>query len=324
MRKVILDVDTGSDDAVAVITAGLSKDIDLVALCSVFGNLPVETTTNNTLRVASAFGIDVPVYKGCERPLVKDLVEDYPPKRLRKLVDENGNPLRMHTPDMGLPETDKKAEEKPAAVFYVDYLRNATEKVTVVLVGPLTNFALALRIDPAIIRNVEEVVIMGGGNRFANARPCAEANIWNDPDAAQIILNCGAKVTFVPLDATHKAYITLDDCKKMRELNTPASNFCAAQIEQRIKVHTLTQPLEVPDSAAVHDPLCIAYLIDPTVLTDLREVQMYVGQGGPGEGQTIIDQRYYTLEKNCYFAFNADRDRFAEILLQTLREGAER
>ena len=319
MRKIILDVDTGSDDAVAVITAGLSDKIDLVALCSVFGNLPVETTTDNTLRVISAFGIDVPVYKGCDRPLVKDLVDDYPPKKRRNLTDEKGRPLAMHTPQMGLPATDRKAEDMPAAIFYVDYLRKAREKVTVVLVGPLTNFALALRIDPTIVRNVEEVVIMGGGRRFANARPCAEANIWNDPDAAQIVLNCGTRVTFVPLDATHQAYITIDDCRKLRELNNPAADFCAEQIEQRIKVHTLTQPLEVENSAAVHDPLCIAYLIDPSVLNDLREVRVEVGQGGPGEGETIVDQRYYTLDKNCFFAFNADRDRFAEILIDTLR-----
>ncbi|MBO4218889.1 MAG: nucleoside hydrolase [Erysipelotrichaceae bacterium] len=318
MRKVILDVDTGSDDAVAIVTAGFSPDIELIALCTVWGNLPIEVTTDNTLRVVSAFGLDVPVYRGCDRPLVKDLLKDYPPKKLRRLTDENGQPLAMHTPNMGLPPTDRQMEDLPAAMFYVDYLRKAREKVTVVLVGPLTNFALALRIDPGIIENVEEVVIMGGGHDFANARPCAEANIWNDPEAAQIVLECGGRVVFVPLDATHRAYITIDDCRRMRQIGSPAAVFCAEQITQRIKVHTLTQPLEAPDSAAVHDPLAIAYLIDPQVLSDLRNVHMSIGQGGPGEGQTIIDSRYYTQKKNCWFAFNGDRDRFAEILLSVL------
>lgn len=318
MRKVILDVDTGSDDAVAIVTAAFTKEVDLVALCSVWGNLPIDVTTDNTLRVVSAFDINVPVYRGCARPLVKDLVADYPPKKIRKLVDENGRPLSMHTPNMGLPETDRKAEDLPAAMFYVDYLRKADEKVTVVLVGPLTNFALALRIDERIIDKVEEVIVMGGGHHFANARPCAEANIWNDPEAAQIVLESGCKVTFVPLDATHQAYITWDDCVRMRKIGSPASVFCAEQIEQRIRVHSLTQPLEVPDSAAVHDPLCIAYIIDPSVLNDLRHVHMYVGQGGPGEGQTIVDGRYYTQKKNCWFAFNGDRDRFADILIRVL------
>ena len=82
--------------------------------------------------------------------------------------------------------------------------------------------------------------------------------------------------------------------------------------------------VQVPDSAAVHDPMCIAYLIDPAVLNDLRHVHVCIGQGGPGEGQTIVDQRYYTREKNCWFAFNADRDLFAGILIDTLRKAAER
>lgn len=312
--KVILDVDTGSDDAVAIITAVLSPDIDLVALCTVWGNKEIDKTTENTLSLVSALGVDVPVYKGCDTAMVKYLTQDFVPNKKRPVVMHEGKPFTMHSDSLGLPETDRKEEDMPAAMFYVDYLRKATEPVTLVPVGPLTNLGLAFRIAPDIVKNVEQIVIMGGGSKMTNCNAWSESNIWHDPEAAQIVTNCGAKVVYMPLDATHAACITLDDCKRFREINTFASNFAAGQCEQRIIVHNAQQPLDVPDAAAVHDALCVAYLIDPTVITDLRHVHLEIGLGGYGEGQTIVDQRHYPLERNAYFAFNADRFKFVDIL----------
>ena len=316
-RKVILDVDTGSDDAVALCTAALSPDLELVAACSVWGNLPIENTTDNTLRLFDALGIDVPVYRGADTAMTKYLCEDYVEYdtwKNRPKAMKNGKEVRMHGAHLPIAPTKRKAEDMPAACFYVDYLRKTKEKVTLIPVGPLTNLGLALRIAPDIVNNIEEIVVMGGGSKITNHDPWSESNIMHDPEAAQIVATCGARVVWVPLDATHRAVITDDDCKRFREIGTFASNFCASQCEQRIISHDAGQPLEIPHSAAVHDALCVAYVIDPTVLTDLRHVHIEIGLGGYGEGQTIIDQRAYTLPKNGWFAYDGDRFKFVDIL----------
>lgn len=313
-RRIILDVDTGSDDAVAIMTAVLSPEIELVALCTVWGNKDIDKTTRNTLDLVAALGANVPVYKGCDTAMVKYLAEDFIPLKARPPVVKDGKVVQMHGDSLGLPQSKRAEEAMPAAMFYVDYLRNAKEPVTLVPVGPLTNLGLALRIAPDIVQNIAEIVVMGGGCKVTNITPWAEANIWHDPEAAQIVTNCGARVVYVPLDATHAAAVTLDDCKRFRGLRNFAGDFAALQIEQRIVMHNAEQPLAVPDAAAVHDALCIAYLIDPTVITDLQHVHLEVGLAGFGEGQTIVDPRAYEGGQNAYFAFDADRFKFADIL----------
>ncbi len=319
--KVILDVDTGSDDAVAIMTAALSPAIDLVAVCTVWGNKPIANTTDNTLRLIDALGLDVPVYKGCDTAMVKYLTQDYVENKERPVVMHNGKPFTMHAAHLNLPEAVSKPQDLPAACFYVEYLRKATEKVTLVPVGPLTNLGLALRIAPDIVDKIDQIVVMGGGSKMTNCNAWSESNIWHDPEAAQIVANCGAKVVWVPLDATHEACVTMDDVRRFREIGTFAANFAAEQCEQRIIVHNAQQPLDIPDAAAVHDALCVAYLIDPTVLTDVRHCHIEIGLSGYAEGQTIVDPRAYPLEKNGYFAFHADRFKFVDILCDCFRRG---
>lgn len=317
-RKIILDVDTGSDDAVAIMAAVLSQDIQLEAVCSVAGNKDIDKTTENTLRVVQLLGADVPVYRGCREPLVKFLCPDRLDRASRgcrgTMVDADGKVHMMHSDYLDIPPAVIHEQELTAPEFYVQYLRRATEKVTLVAVGPLTNLAVALTMDPGLVEKVEEIVIMGGGYNITNVSPTAEFNIWYDPEAAQRVLHCGAKITLVPLDATHAACLTLDDCRRFEALGTVSGKFAAELCRQRIEMHTLGQPLAVPDAAAVHDALCIAYLIDPTVLKDVRHVHCDIGFRDFCEGQTILDPRYYTEEKNCYFAFDGDRFKFADIL----------
>ena len=323
VRKIILDVDTGSDDAVAIMTAILSKDVDVVGICSVAGNQPIDNTTENSLRVVQALGAHVPVYRGAREPLVKTMFPDRFVKGEKivndRIVDKDGNEIKIHRDYLDLPKADIHEEDISAAEFYLKYLREAEEKITLVLVGPLTNFALALMIDNSIVKNVEEVIIMGGGHHITNSTSSAEFNIWYDPEAAHKVINCGAKVTLVPLDATHEACVTEEDCVALDNLGTLAGKFASELCRQRILIHNARQPLDIPDAAAVHDALCIAYLIDPSVLSDIRHVHVDIGIRDRAEGQTIIDQRYYTEDENCYFAYHADRHRFVEILLNTLK-----
>lgn len=321
-KKIILDVDTGSDDAVAIMTAYLSPEIQLEAVCSVAGNKDIDKTTENTLRVIQLLDADVPVYRGCKTPLVKFLCNDRLPDRMeRKKIIKDGKVVQMHPDCFNLPESQKREEEIPASMFYVDYLRHTKEPITIVAVGPLTNVAMALMLDPDIVKNIEEIIVMGGGYNITNITPSAEFNIWYDPEAAQRVINCGAKVVLVPVDATHEACVTFDDCKTFREINTQVSNFAAELVEGRILLHNAAQPLDVPDAAAVHDALAVCYLIDPTVLRDVRHVHCDIGFRDFSEGQTIIDPRYYTDDKNCYFAFGGDRKRFVELLCEAFKLG---
>ncbi len=316
-RKVILDVDTGSDDACAIMLAYLHPEIDLVAVCSVKGNQPLKFTNENTLRIRELLGADFPVYKGCATGLVSDLIVPRIPRAKNvDAYDEKGNKIHIHTELFDLPEAKRKEEEMPAPLFYVDYLRKAKEPVTLVAVGPLTNLAVALLIEPDIVKNIEEIVIMGGAHHITNVSIAAEFNIYDDPEAAQRVLHSGAKITMVPLDATHTAYIGRDTSAKLRKIGTPAALFAADLIDVRILVHNQCQPLEVPDACALHDPLTIAYLIDPEVLKDVFYCDVEVSTFGITAGQTIVDNRAIQDYRNVHFAYRGDPVRFAKIFTE--------
>jgi len=313
-KRIILDVDTGSDDAVAILLAALNPQLQLEAVCSVAGNKPIENTTENTLRVLELLVSDVPMYRGASSPIVRDICpwRQKFEERTKTVVD--GKEVQIHSDYLPLPAATRKPEAMPAPMFYVDYLMKQTEPVTIVAVGPLTNVALALLIEPRITQHIEEIVIMGGGCEVSNSSSSAEFNIWFDPEAAHRVLQCGVKITMVPLDATHRATVSYDDCARFREIGTPAAMFAISQIEQRIVVHDAAQPLAAKGSCALHDPLAVAYLIDPTVLKDVRFCHVDVSLTGLTDGQTVVDQRYYQDNRNCYFAFDGDREKFVDLL----------
>lgn len=320
-RKVILDVDTGSDDAVAIMLAELHPAIDLVAVCSVKGNQPLSSTTENSKRVLDLVHSNAPLYEGCDRAFVREVC----PWRIKfedraTIVDKEGKEHFIHEDFDMLPPSNRKIEDIPAPIFYVDYLKNAKEPVTLVAVGPLTNLAVALAIDPSITKNIEELVLMGGADDEANASSSAEFNFFNDPESAQKVFQSGIKkITLCPLDATHKAMVTKDDCKRFAEIGTPAAKFAIDMCLKRIEVHTQRQPLTLPDACALHDPLCIAYLIDPTVLTDVRYLHLDISLGGLTDGATIIDHRYFQDNRNVYIAYDGDRKKFVDIMCDAFK-----
>ena len=320
MRKVILDVDTGSDDAVAIMTALLCPDLEVVGICTVWGNMNVDLTTDNTLRLLDRLGKPVPVYKGCGTAMVKYLAprcasNDYKP------VFKDGKELKIHYDHLeGLEPTDWKEEDMDAVSFYVNKLRNTDEKLTLIPVGPLTNLGEALSIAPDIAENIEEIVLMGGGEDIANVTPCAEANIWHDPEAAQKVLDCGAKVTFIPLDATHSVALDLEDCKTLRSLGSFAGDFAATMTEQRIEYeHAAIGPGKI--STAIHDALAVCAVIDRSILTDIAEAHVEIGLDGYNEGETIVDHAADPADINASFAKKADKKMFMDMLCRYLKEG---
>jgi len=320
-RKVIFDVDTGSDDALALMVGILSPEFDIVGICTVNGNLPVDNTTENTLRVLELMKADIPVIKGCGTPILATLD---PLRKLRQRsndgVSADGEEVTYHAPYLPLPPaTTKPVEGTNAVSWYIDTLMNAKEKITLIMVGPLTNFALAYRAQPEIINNVEEILLMSGGHDQRNSTAASEYNVFIDPEATAIVLNCGAKITMMPLDATHKANMRPKHQKLFESWGNAVGDFVAAEIEARLKAYNIMQPLHEPDIAPIHDALCVLYLLDPTVITKMRHMRCDVVCGGIADGQTLFDTRHFNdAPKNVYVCLDTDEEKFADMLVDIL------
>jgi inosine-uridine nucleoside N-ribohydrolase len=315
-RKVILDVDTGTDDAIAIMLAAKSKPLDLIACTTVWGNHDVDATTENTLRVLDLIGRpDIPVYRGLGKPFapIPFLFEDH--------VDSERQIIHPH--DFPAPATARQAAQKPAVEWLVETLRATTEQLTLVPVAPLTNIAAAITLDPKIVDAVDEVVIMGGAHALGNVTASAEANIWHDPVAADVVLQAGfERLVLVPLDATHRANMSLAHTAALRDVGTPAARVAAEIVEQRIRGYNETQPQDELDSAPVHDALCIAYLLDPTVL-DMAPYHVAVDTVSPlAFGKTFLDTASRSRKApNALVALDADAELFNKLLFEALSEG---
>jgi inosine-uridine nucleoside N-ribohydrolase len=311
-RKLILDVDTGTDDAVAIMLAALHPALELVGVTTVNGNVEVQHGTDNTLRVLDHVGrADVPVHEGLSRPLVRP---DFPvPRAERDLAGQ------IHGRTLPIPATHRRKAATGAVEFLIETYRQATEEIVLVPVAPLSNIAAALALDPKFVERVPEVVIMGGGHEIGNVTPAAEFNIWCDPEAAAMVLSAGfRKVTLVPLDATHRALISKAHCAQLEALGTPAGTATAAFTGHRIDIHDEIQPMPIRGTAPVHDALCVGFLIDPSLLTTRHLHVAVETQGALTVGRTVIDTHHRGgRTPNCDVAFDADGDRFAALLIRT-------
>ena len=305
-KKVILDVDTGTDDAVALMVAALSPDLQLVGATTVVGNCPGPICTENTLRVFDYIGLDIPVYQGMVEPMVRP---DFP----------RSSPSVIHGDYLDLPSSRSSYLPQHAVDWLIETVLASDGDLTLVPVGPLTNIAMAIRKEPRILPKIPELVIMGGTHHIGNQSASAEFNIWADPEAARVVVNCGRPIRMVPLDVTHKALISLDDCKRLRDLETPAAEAAATFIERRIQGYNLYQPMSQTDSAPVHDALAVCAVIDPSVIkTEFIPVDVET-KGELTDGRTVCDfGRRSGKEPNVHFAIDVDVPKFKEMLFAIL------
>jgi inosine-uridine nucleoside N-ribohydrolase len=311
-RKLILDVDTGTDDAVAVMLAALHPALDLVGCTTVNGNVAVQYCTDNTLRVLDHVGRkDIPVYEGLARPLVRP---DFPVPRV---IDDRAG--KFHGRTLPIPPSPRRKADAGAVEFLVETYRAATDEIILVPVAPLTNVAAALTLHPKLVDRVPEIVIMGGGHEIGNVTPSAEFNIWGDPEAAAIVFAAGwRKLTLVPLDATHRALVSYADCERLRALGTPAGTAAADFIGHRIHVYDEFQRMVVAGTTPVHDAVCVGYLVDPAIITTRRHHVAVETTGPLTVGRTVIDTHFRGGgEPQCDVAFDADVARFVALLLET-------
>ncbi|WP_401000719.1 nucleoside hydrolase [Agromyces sp. GXQ0307] len=311
-RQIVLDVDTGNDDAVAIAMAAGRSGLDVLACTTVRGNLPLEETTDNTLRMLGAIGRpDIPVYAGLGRPFAP---RPYPfaPGRSAGLMHESVLPL---------PPSTRTAESTSAIDWLIATLRATTQPITIVALAPLTNIAAAATAAPEIVDAIDEIVIMGGGHEFGNRTPAAEFNIYADPIAADVVFQAGfQRVTVMPLDATHDVVTDRAMIEQIRALGTDGAAAVAAVLDFYIAGHDASHPMDSPASAPVHDALCVSYLMDPEVV-DLRHVAVSVDTTGfQNFGRTTVDVNHRgNAAPNVWWGFSADQARFDRTVLESLR-----
>ena len=303
--KVIHDCDPGHDDAGALMMAGRHPKIDLQAVTVVSGNQTQEKTVRNALNVCQYLGLDVPVYAGCEQPMVvkKMIAAD--------IHGETGLDGPVFDPLV------KKAEEQHAVLFLADKLLHSDGDITVVTTGPMTNLAMAMRMEPRIIPKIKQVVFMGGAYTNGNISPAAEFNIAVDAEAAYVVFNSGVPITMCGLDITRKVLCMPEIVERMGKIGNKASKLFVD-----LMGHFCRTQKEVFGWAGgpLHDPTTMAYLIDPSVLTikhvhgevEIRSVQSY--------GRTNCDVfDYMKKEPNMDLAVDIDVEKFWNIVEECIR-----
>ncbi|TAK26015.1 MAG: nucleoside hydrolase [Chloroflexota bacterium] len=307
--RVVIDCDTGVDDAMAILYGLLSPEIDVVALSTVWGNIWVETCTANTLRLLEIVGRpDIPVAEGAGKPLVG------PKWRLGDGVhgaDGQGN--------TNLPPPKLRASGETAAEQIVRLAHERPGELVLVPIGPLTNIAVALALDPEIASLYREVVLMGGNFLVpGNASRWAEANIWHDPEAAQIVFDAGWPITAVGLDVTLKCMLDQPKLERLRASGTPAG----VHID-RITDYYLTryEARRGRRECAMHDALALGIAVDRTLILNQRRCRVDVELNGTHtRGMTAADLRIWAPvdQGNANVVLEADGARFIDRWMEIL------
>jgi inosine-uridine nucleoside N-ribohydrolase len=229
---------------------------------------------------------------------------------------------RIHGNLLDLPAASHGAVLRPehAVDWLIETYLASDGDIVLCPVGPLTNIAMAIRKEPRIVDAIPEIVMMAGAHHVGNRSPSAEFNVWLDPDAARVVVNCGRPIRMVPLDATHRALLSTEDAQRLRDLGTPAGEAAARFVLQRIEGYDATQPIiHRPGAAPIHDALAVCAIIDPTILTtELIPVDVEV-HAELSVGRTVCDFRSRTDKPaNVHFATDADEPKFVRMLLDIL------
>jgi purine nucleosidase len=307
VRKIIIDTDPGQDDAVAILLALASPEIEVLGITAVAGNVPLRLTEKNARKICELAGKpDTKVFAGAIRPMVRTLVT----------AEEVHGKTGLDGPD--LPEPKMPLQDKHAVDFIIDTLM-AEEPNTVTLcpLGPLTNIAMALVREPRIAKRITEIVLMGGGFfEGGNVTPAAEFNIYVDPHAADVVFSSGVPITMMPLDVTHKALTTSKRVAAFRKLGTKVGIATAQMLEF---FERFDEGKYGTDGGPLHDPCVIAFLIRPELFKG-RHVNVSIETASElTMGMTVVDWWGVTKrQKNAHVMREIDSDGYFDLLVERL------
>ncbi len=292
---ILLDCDPGHDDAIALLLALGSDELDLRGVTTVAGNQTLEKTTANAIRVLELAGrAEIPVAAGAGRPLVRE------PRVAADVHGETG----LDGPDLPPPQAD------PSPRHAVDFLAERNEGATLVATGPLTNVALLLARYPEA--KPERIVLMGGAIAEGNVTPAAEFNIWADPEAARRVFTSGLDVTMVGLDVTHKALVNPDQLRGSGRIG----EVVAELLEFYGGFHRSVYGW---DASPIHDAVAVAHVIDSELLGVERLNVRIDTESELCRGRTVVDVWHRTgLEPTANVAVGIDPERFVDLLQQRL------
>jgi pyrimidine-specific ribonucleoside hydrolase len=314
---VIIDCDTGVDDALALLFAVRHPGLDLRAVTCVAGNTDVDGVVRNTLTVLEHAGApDIPVARGAERPLVE------PPRSARHVHGEDG------MGDLGLPAPTRTAADVDAVTLLRREILASPRPVTLIPTAPLTNIALLLRTHPEVTRNIERIVFMGGAVACGNATPVAEFNVWHDPEAAAVLLTAGVPLTMYGLDVFQQVVVSGPEIERLRASDEPGT---------RLAGELLAHRPGSPDgdgedwAGGVGDAGAVCAVVDPEgITTRLLPVEVSLAPG-PTRGQTVVDRRPRPGEAEIHgegrapdlvdVALDVDVERYVKLYLETVTAG---
>ena len=306
-RKIIIDTDPGQDDAIAILLALASPELDVLGITAVAGNVPLALTELNARKICELAGKpETKVYAGAERPLS------------RKLVTAEYIHGRTGLDGPTLPEPAMQLQGEHAVDFIVDTIMESDDgEITLCALGPLTNLALALQKQPAIADKLAEIVLMGGGLfEGGNITPAAEFNIYVDPEAATAVFGSGVKLTVMPLDVTHKALTSRTRVETFRSLGNRAGEAAAELLDF---FERYDESKYGTDGGPLHDPNVIVWLLEPEIYAG-RQINVEIEtESDLTRGMTVADWwRVTNRPENCFFVRELDDERFFAILTERI------
>lgn len=306
-QSLIIDCDPGQDDAIAILLAlGSSGEIDLLAITAVAGNVPLARTQENARKIVALAGrTDVPVYAGCDRPLIRPLVTA---EYVHGKTGIDGADL----PDPPQPLADGHAVQA-----IIDIIRRRPAgTVTICPVGPMTNVALAMRLAPDIVPRIGRIVLMGGAIALGNVTPAAEFNVYVDPHAADIVFRSGVPLVMHGLDVTHQARCTPERLDRILTLRTPIARAAYGMLTF---YGNYDQTRGAGGGAPLHDPCAVAYVMRPDLFSGRSSHVEIDITGGPGTGRTLVDWGGVSDKPaNCLVINDLDPDGFFAFLTERL------
>jgi ribosylpyrimidine nucleosidase len=302
--KIILDCDPGHDDAIAIMLAANHPAIDLLAITTVAGNQTLDKVTVNTLHVCEYLELDIPIYAGMSLPLVREQVV------AKNVHGESG----LDGPVFGPLHT--KIQPQHAVNYLIDTLLASDGDITLVPIGPLTNVATAMRMEPRILPKIQQIVLMGGAYGIGNFTPSAEFNIFADPEAADIVFRSGVKLTMMGLDLTNQTVCTPDIIQRMESIGNKAGRLFADIMHFTLNSQKIAFGLE---AGPVHDVTCVAYLVAPELFTT-QDMNVVVDiNRGPCYGRTVCDTiNCLKPPVNCTVGMSVELPKFWDLVAESV------